>query len=580
MMEGMIRFIGLVLFSGLVVSILPAQPTESGVDALVPLVDPLRDDWEGEAFQLSAKRQLSRLAERMGNGEIRKVAGIAHAEARSTALRPSDLKRYELDGGTRVGRFESPDRVVKPIGKLSAALGELIAPFAAGGSSRFTFKIVGVEMGPDDRASTAVRYEGAGDANGVVQQTATWDIEWARGEKDDPPLIVEIRLRAFEEASRRAPTFSDCTAAVLAHEKDAADQLRWGGEFWHGRVDAVSGLNLMGHQGIAVGDVNGDGLEDLYVAMAGGLPNKLLLQNADGTVRDDAPAAGVAWLDDTKGVLFADTDNDGDQDLLVAIGPTIVLCINDGKGHFERFAGMRAGTPAAFYSLSVADFDLDGDLDIFGARYVQTRYGVSVPEPFHDANNGPPNHLMRNDGERGFTDVTREVGLDVNNRRFSLVGVWADYDDDGDPDLYVANDFGRNNLYRNDQGKFTDVAAHAGVEDQAAGMGVSWADYDLDGDLDLHVTNMFSAAGNRVAYQPRFKRDAAEPTLESIRRHALGNTLFANQGDGTFRDVSDVAGIRMGRWGWGARFVDWNNDGRDDVVVPNGFLTGAIEDDL
>jgi hypothetical protein len=241
---------------------------------------------------------------------------------------------------------------------------------------------------------------------------------------------------------------------------------------------------------------------------------------------------------------------------------------------------MRAPTPAPFYSLSVADYDLDGDLDIYGVRYVHVRYGVSVPLPFHDAENGPSNHLLRNDGDAGFKDVTHEVGLDVNNSRFSLIGAWADYDLDGDPDLYVANDFGRNNLYRNDPGGFVDVAAEAGVEDQAAGMGVSWSDYDLDGDLDLHVTNMFSAAGNRVAYQPRFQRTATDHDREQIRRFARGNTLFANRGDGTFRDVSDAAGIRMGRWGWGARFVDLNNDGYDDIVVPNGFLTGAREDDL
>jgi len=200
--------------------------------------------------------------------------------------------------------------------------------------------------------------------------------------------------------------------------------------------------------------------------------------------------------------------------------------------------------------------------------------------PFHDANNGPTNHLMRNDGEDRFLDVTREVGLDANNTRFSLIGAWGDYDGDGDPDLYVANDFGRNNLYRNDDGKFTDVAAEAGAEDQAAGMGASWGDYDGDGDLDLYVTNMYSAAGQRIAYQPRFKQGVSEERRRAVQRHSLGNTLLRNLGDGTFRDVSDAAAVRMGRWGWGARFVDLNNDGREDLVVPNGFLSGALEDDL
>jgi len=314
--------------------------------------------------------------------------------------------------------------------------------------------------------------------------------------------------------------------------------------------------------------------------MGTGLPNRLCLQQKDGSVRDVAVDAGVAWLDDTKGVVFADMDNDGDQDLLCAIGPTIVLCKNSGQGQFRRFVSMRARTPAAFYSLSVGDFDLDGDLDVYGCRYVSVRYGVSVPLPFHDARNGPTNHLMRNDGNDKYTDVTFRVGLEVNNTCFSLAAAWMDYDSDGDPDLYVANDFGRNNLYRNDGGKFTDVAAEAGVEDQAAGMGVSWGDFDLDGDPDLYVTNMFSAAGNRIAFQSRFQKGASAADLEAIRGHSLGNSLFQNQGDGTFREVGEQAGVRMGRWGWGARFVDLDNDGRDDIVAPNGFLTGRVKDDL
>ncbi|NIM00336.1 MAG: hypothetical protein GTN89_05325, partial [Acidobacteria bacterium] len=331
--------------------------------------------------------------------------------------------------------------------------------------------------------------------------------------------------------------------------------LLWGADYWFGRIDAVGELNLMGHQGIAIGDLSGDGLDDVYVAMGTGLPNKLLVRQPDGTVRDTAHASGVAWLDDTKGVLFADTDNDGDRDLLTAIGNTIVLAKNDGRGGFERFVLMKAPTSAAFYSLSAADFDLDGDLDIYGTRYVEQSYGVSVPIPFHDANNGPTNHLLRNDGEDVFLDVTAEVGLDENNRRFSLIGAWADYDDDGDPDLYVANDFGRNNLYRNDGGTFTDVAAETGTEDQAAGMGVAWADHDADGDFDLYVTNMFSAAGRRVAYQPRFQSSLAAEQRSAIQRHSLGNTLFVND-QGRLADRSDDAGVRMGRWGWGSIFLD------------------------
>ena len=239
-----------------------------------------------------------------------------------------------------------------------------------------------------------------------------------------------------------------------------------------------------------------------------------------------------------------------------------------------------ANGKSRFYSLAAADYDLDGDLDIYACRYVKLAYGVSVPIPFHDARNGPTNHLLRNDGDRGFTDVTLEVGLGAGNDRFSTSVGWGDYDNDGDPDLYVANDFGRNNLYRNDGGRFVDVAAESGAEDQAAGMGVSWSDFDLDGDLDVYISNMFSSAGRRVAYQPAFLDTAAESDRAQARRHSIGNTLLVNQGDGTFVDMSDAAGVRMGRWAWGSTFVDFNNDGYDDLLVPNGFLTNTLEDDL
>lgn len=545
---------------------------------LMELADPQRDDWETESFQARANRALEFLAARLEEGGPRAgdLDGVAIAGAQSSVLRPSDGDRYRPAGGFEIFVWRGdPDQLRRL--PLTRALAKLGAPLGRGGR-QVSFKIVGVAADEGDRATTEVRYEARGQADsGRVQQTALWRVDWTWPADPELPRVTRLELLEFEEHRRDSLLLVDRTELVLGPQDV---QLAHGGEYWHGRVDGLGEPNLMGHQGIALGDVNGDGFEDLYVATGTGLPNRLYVRVADGTATDTAEVAGVAWLDDTKGVLFADMDNDGDQDLLCAIGPTIVLGVNDGSGKFGGFVSMRAPTSAAFYSLTVADFDLDGDLDIYGARYVALEYGVSVPVPFHDARNGPSNHLMRNDGENRFTDVTPEAGLNVNNDRFSLIGAWGDYDDDGDPDLYVTNDFGRNNLYRNDGGIFVDVAEQLGVEDQAAGMGASWSDYDRDGDLDLYVTNMFSAAGRRVAFQSRFQEEVSDDGRRRIQQHALGNTLYANDGAGGFEDVSDVAGVRMGRWGWGARFVDLNNDGYDDIVVPNGFLTGPIEDDL
>jgi hypothetical protein len=186
--------------------------------------------------------------------------------------------------------------------------------------------------------------------------------------------------------------------------------------------------------------------------------------------------------------------------------------------------------------------------------------------------NGPPNALLRNDGPWSFSDVTEEVGLNENNTRYSFAASWADFDSDGDPDLYVANDFGRNNLYRNDDGHFSDVAPVLGVEDISAGMSVDWGDPDSDGDYDIYVGNMYSAAGNRIAYQRQFQPGASAEKLSTLKRHARGNTLFLNQGSG-FTDESLSSGVTMGRWSWCSRFVDIDNDCMEDLVVANGYIT-------
>lgn len=552
------------------------------LDDLLGLVDPTRDDWSSEVLYAQANHTLKEL----GAALVRQraaaqpdVAAYFVAGSRSAVLRPAGGQRTAV-GPFQVRRVTEVERAAPDLAP-AAALGGLLEPHRGSEAMRIKFKIVAVQPRGTGAFRTEVLYQGYSRTGPRrTQQNAVWSVAWSEGATADHPLIAALELRRFEEVTAQGAIFSDCTRSVI---RDAAlwhPQLAHGGEYWYGRLDAVGGLNFMGHHGIAVGDVNGDGLEDLYVAMGTGLPNKLLIQNRDGTVTESAAGAGVDWLDDTKGALLVDTDNDGDQDLLCAMGPAIVLCKNDGRGRFGPFVRMRAATPAAFYSLAAADYDLDGDVDIYGCRYVKVRYGVSAPLPFHDANNGPPNHLLRNDGGDRFTDVTAQVGLNVHNARFSVAAGWGDYDGDGDPDLYVANDFGRNNLYRNDGGRFVDVAAPAGAEDQAAGMGVSWSDYDLDGDLDLYVSNMFSAAGRRIAYQPRFQQTAAQQTRQQVQRHSLGNTLLANAGDGTFRDVSDSAGVRVGRWAWGARFADLNNDGLEDLVVPNGFLTNERKDDL
>ena len=152
----------------------------------------------------------------------------------------------------------------------------------------------------------------------------------------------------------------------------------------------------------------------------------------------------------------------------------------------------------------------------------------------------------------------------------------------------MANDFGRNTLYSNDGGVFTEVATAAGVEDLGFGMGCTWGDVNNDGWMDLYVTNMFSSAGNRIGLQPEWEdeiRDSkgeqrGQQEIENARRAMKGNTLFLNLGNGKFKDVTETANVAMALWSWGGTFVDINNDGYDDLIVPNGNLTNDSTKDL
>jgi len=204
--------------------------------------------------------------------------------------------------------------------------------------------------------------------------------------------------------------------------------------------------------------------------------------------------------------------------------------------------------------------------------------------PYHDARNGPPNFLFRNhltaDGGGFFEDVTNATGLNQNNNRFSFAAAWCDYDGNGWPDLYVANDFGRNNLYKNENGRFEDIAAAAGVDDIGPGMSACWADYDEDSRPDLYVSNMWTAAGQRVIAQKEFVPAGNATVREAYRRHTKGNSLYRNRGDGAFEDIGAAERVEMGRWAWGSDALDFDNDGSPEIYITCGMLTNSSAQDL
>jgi tetratricopeptide (TPR) repeat protein len=433
---------------------------------------------------------------------------------------------------------------------------------------------------------TRVRYEIAGTGADFYreQRVGNWDLDWEASPSGNFQLR---RWQVLDETQARShtPVFVDVTTVALGGNFSYSAQLMRGSDYWRTVLDGACGIDVYGHNGISVADIDNDGFDDLYVCQPAGLPNRLYRNRGDGTFEDVTEASGLGLLENTACALFADFNNDGRQDVIVVRAGGPLLFLNEGGGKFRakgdafQFANPPQGT---FTGAAAADYDRDGWLDIYFClySYYQGAGQYKYPSPYHDAENGPPNFLMRNQRDGTFRDVTAESGLNQNNTRYSFCCGWSDYNRDGWPDLCVVNDFGRKNLYRNNgNGTFADVAAQAGVEDIGAGMSVCWADFDNDGADDLYIANMWTAAGERISSQEIFKKDSPKDIRAIYQKHAMGNSLFRNRRT-TFDDMTRASGAGMGRWSWSSDEFDFDHDGFPELYITNGMVSGPVRLDL
>jgi hypothetical protein len=366
-------------------------------------------------------------------------------------------------------------------------------------------------------------------------------------------------------------------------------------------------INLYDHgAGVAAGDIDGDGDDDLYFLNQLGA-NGLYRNNGDGTFTDVTAAAGPVALADRicSAAAFNDIDNDGDQDLFVAsTRGGNALFRNDGKGVFVDVTS-EAGVTWVGHSQGVTFFDAegDGDLDLLVTNTAQwttnrfnprERYYEGIPTLWElVASPIEHNVFYRNLGDGRFVDATKEAGLKGVGWGGDVAAF--DYDEDGDLDLFVTNMFGASLLHENDgKGRFRDVTRTTLGRTPWGTVGARAFDYDGDGHLDLYVVDMHSEMWPPPEYDPKkieekrkydgpFGGLAGEPGAERWREKQFarqlgiryeevffGNGLYRNLGGGKFEEVSDEAGAET-YWPWGIGAGDFDNDGFVDIFLPSGM---------
>ena len=325
----------------------------------------------------------------------------------------------------------------------------------------------------------------------------------------------------------------------------------------------------------AAGDFDNDGWMDLYVTDSRkGEPNRLYRNQADGTFVDVAVEAGVAHLNDDSGTsmdcVWGDYDNDGHLDLFVVKWGRDHLFRNQGNGTFVdvtatafRDENGKPGSPWANGCSAIwVDYDGDARLDLYVGNYFapfdlwNLEHTRIMHDSFEKARNGGRNFLFHNEGDGTFTEVASRLGLD--DPGWTLSVGHGDLNNDGWPDIYCADDFGPDQLFLNrGNGTFENVTDAVIGQDTKKGMNVDFGDLDNDGWLDMYVTNI--------------------TTAEYLQE---GNMLWHNFGVGpdgslTLVDVSLETGTYDGGWGWGAKLFDYDNDGDQDIVSVNGFITAG-----
>ena len=571
------------------VRLTPHYPVESPLADVLRLVLPGSDDYVTEKYAFEIELTLKQWSNALKTSvrDISTLAEFLDSSIEASTLIPSKESTVRSGYGVEVLKRQFAAGVILGNNRFLESLQAWLGKFTRIETAEF--EIYGIEEIASAPLSVrlGIRYDIVGNRGDErrEERVGSWRTEWAR---DASQMWKARRWEVNDETVciANGRVFVNVTSQALGRAESYQRQMLRGADDWRTVLDGAVGVDVYCNNGVAAGDFDNDGFDDFYVCQPAGLPNRLYRNRGDGTFEDVTEKAGVGALDSTACALFADFENKGLQDLLVVCGTGPLLFLNQGNGTFilKRDAFKFARAPqGTFTHAAVADYDRDGRLDIYFCMYMyylgldQYHY----PIPYYDARNGPPNCLFHNEGNATFVETTEMSGMNADNDRYSFSCAWGDSDSNGLPDLFVANDFGSSQLYRNNgDGTFKVSSKQAHVESVGAGMSCSWSDFDNDGHPDIYVASMWEAAGQRVSGQAQFHKQAPENIRELYQRHARGNALYRNNGDGTFENVGRQAGVEMGRWSWSSDYWDFDHDGYADLYVANGYISGPDREDL
>ncbi|MEC9115366.1 MAG: VCBS repeat-containing protein [Planctomycetota bacterium] len=404
-----------------------------------------------------------------------------------------------------------------------------------------------------------------GDAADGLRKEVTWIQNVEVDYFDDQPLDETASFKRWSIVSKKTSTgqqeiFIEITRESLLEEAYLPDN-------WEVDVEKTEQYRFQ----YAVEDFDADGRLDIAVAVMDG-PPFLLKHYPDGTFRQVALERGIQVSRPLENFCccWLDFDNDNDPDLVLG---DRVYQNDDGVFRDVTEASQLAIDPFCMGAV-VADYDLDGDQDIYVIYQVDlSNIDAEGAQWVDDRMTGKANRLWQNDGAGHFKDVTAESRAGSGGRH-THAAAWFHFDDDLYPDLYVANDFGLNVVLKNNgDGTFSDVTSDSDAGGYSTSMGVATGDLDNNGTNDIYVANMFSKMGRRIiAYVS--EEDYPDGIYEQIVGSCAGNQLYSrNTGTSPFTELSEDSGINGVGWAFGPAMADFDNDGLLDIYATTGFMS-------